>query len=1477
MSSLPRLSTFEEYEAELNRWLERLKLVDELLERPAITLVEETKRAYDAAKGASGIDPSKFVIPTTLGRETGTPGTLFLRALCCSTVQRIAQRRRRFPWVKAESLEALGETLHAPFIALAKAAHDNAQELFKAFKDEPLRPASPLTAAEIFWVLIKAGEKYAHGAMGFFCIFNILWSLNGRREDHFSSYAPDPHDRPTAFVVAKCLLPIRVLCEILRHRARLYEEIADLVEKIEKHCHGDTQRDRWLMVSGLERLASSLHDFGHVATNASDYEAYSGRITAIADSFSIDSPGAVHSWRTVRGYLAYLLAESHRLNLRILKSATNFMSGLSPVANAKSAEEARSALQSLLEVPAVTWPADEWDERIAAFRQAYSCCEKSLALLQEGVALAKPFTGGTAAPDGDIFASVLRELAKVNERVAATIEDAVDRNTHDMRGVILREVASASAGDQTNFDASDLVAALATVERWLRISGLEVQDALKWSVAGAHADGSWTSRHPIAIDYASSTLWPGTSEIVWMLAMAVERKSRLRTADDALLAYANWLDRTKLDIRHPGDPALKISGWPSEARAPEVIDMGVTVAAVNALLSLRDLIEERLWELCEKRFVARRQKKRLFDIDPVDLGASHERRLHRRLMRMARDTSGSNYNAAEYSLVLHGPPGSSKTAVAEALAGDMWGTHRLIRITPADFTRQGEARLDSEARFVFDLLSHVRGVTVVFDEIDDLLRKRQQDTTMSFLRLVVPAMLNRLQDLRDAAPRQEICFVFSTNYIDAIEPALTRPGRFDATIPVPYPDAWSRENILQRNIEEDRREHPKRVVLIDRAQQPTLIRDTNAWPWSTFNKMCKELTTKPAGTAKDVVVQIDRHAAAVDDSISYYVRIDRWTDISRPLVQELLQSLFALYDLKLARQKLSEVVKLLPEKALTEIERKKNLEEQLEAAWHRDSRPELWEHRPGVPRRKVTGSGERMGATVTNDGTTFRVWAPFARQVAIISDQFADWKRQAEMQPLRDRPGVWELTVDNITLESLTRIPEGEARTKPAGQYRYVVMTGGGERVYKSDPYSREWLQATPRGVTVINSLILPERKARSRHPIDSGKQIVCRIFPGRLDHDSPFTQATTYLQRVRDLGFNCVEIAPTCDAADKRWGFDFTMPYGLESRLGGWSTIRDFVDAAHGLDLSVIMGSAWGFGGGGAGDPLWQYDGWFSQEYYKGGIYFGDKAGTCLDLDEPQVCNLIFDHSVECVRELGMDGIHLNFAQNVLLNERQAMMSLAHDLAQHLANENVSTWVDGPVNLSTLPPPCPCVCIEVDGILRLQPKDADDGIGWVKAFHDAPHTRAIAPGMLDDPQSIVRAVMAFTLPGIPVVTWSDRLLDNDAPAVRLLRKLIGYRTSADSPFTTTQVETLTNADDPPGVLNFLVGTAGREAVVLLNATDATKPFSFACQGRWMVDIDTTHLDAFNSSDAEFVSKEGLLDGHTNPLSAKVLLRDRRS
>jgi len=268
-------------------------------------------------------------------------------------------------------------------------------------------------------------------------------------------------------------------------------------------------------------------------------------------------------------------------------------------------------------------------------------------------------------------------------------------------------------------------------------------------------------------------------------------------------------------------------------------------------------MEFRLWQVCEQRFTVLKPKRVLSELDPVDLGATHEHRLQYKLARMSRRAEGREWRAADYAVVLHGPPGSSKTAITEALARQMWRVSqrldgiesRLVRITPADFTRGGEGRLDSQARMIFDILGRMRNVTILFDEVDDLLRQRVPTERPTFLKIIVPAMLNRLQDLRDACPHQQVFFVLATNYVEKIEPALIRKGRIDEALPVVYLDGRSRSAIIGKL---ERKLRDKQGGWAE-ALRPLLcgekLEETRGWPWLTLNAMLKELGKEIAARA----------------------------------------------------------------------------------------------------------------------------------------------------------------------------------------------------------------------------------------------------------------------------------------------------------------------------------------------------------------------------------------------------------------------------------------------------------------------------------------------------------------------------------------------------------------------------------------------------------------------------------------------------
>lgn len=130
---------------------------------------------------------------------------------------------------------------------------------------------------------------------------------------------------------------------------------------------------------------------------------------------------------------------------------------------------------------------------------------------------------------------------------------------------------------------------------------------------------------------------------------------------------------------------------------------------------------------------------------------------------------------APLSALLFGPPGTSKTEVAKAIAKDLnWP---LIEVDPATFLRNGYQDLYVQAERIFEDVMDLSGVVVLFDEMDALVQKRDAETTIDIeSRFLTTYMLPKLAKLHD---RGQIVFLMATNFQATFDDAIKRAGRFD--------------------------------------------------------------------------------------------------------------------------------------------------------------------------------------------------------------------------------------------------------------------------------------------------------------------------------------------------------------------------------------------------------------------------------------------------------------------------------------------------------------------------------------------------------------------------------------------------------------------------------------------------------------------------------------------------------------------------
>lgn len=145
-----------------------------------------------------------------------------------------------------------------------------------------------------------------------------------------------------------------------------------------------------------------------------------------------------------------------------------------------------------------------------------------------------------------------------------------------------------------------------------------------------------------------------------------------------------------------------------------------------------------------------------------------------------------------WSLVLHGPAGTGKTTLVEALAATC--DVPLVEVTPSDLVRRGEDNIEQRARTVFEALSMLTRAVILFDEFDPVLKRRDANNgnPLSVFSFLTPGMLPKLKDLHSGAKKRSVAYVLITNLIGGLDEAAVRQGRFDERLGIYPPDLLSR-------------------------------------------------------------------------------------------------------------------------------------------------------------------------------------------------------------------------------------------------------------------------------------------------------------------------------------------------------------------------------------------------------------------------------------------------------------------------------------------------------------------------------------------------------------------------------------------------------------------------------------------------------------------------------------------------------------
>ncbi|MFP3910404.1 MAG: AAA family ATPase, partial [Archaeoglobaceae archaeon] len=142
-------------------------------------------------------------------------------------------------------------------------------------------------------------------------------------------------------------------------------------------------------------------------------------------------------------------------------------------------------------------------------------------------------------------------------------------------------------------------------------------------------------------------------------------------------------------------------------------------------------------------------------------------------------------------VLLQGPPGTGKTLIAKAVANEV--DAHYISLSGPEIMSKYYGESEQKLREIFEEAKENTPAVVFIDEIDSIAPKREE-VSGEVERRVVAQLLSLMDGLE---ARGDVVVIAATNRVDALDPALRRPGRFDREIEIGVPDNEGRKEIME--------------------------------------------------------------------------------------------------------------------------------------------------------------------------------------------------------------------------------------------------------------------------------------------------------------------------------------------------------------------------------------------------------------------------------------------------------------------------------------------------------------------------------------------------------------------------------------------------------------------------------------------------------------------------------------------------------
>ncbi len=196
-------------------------------------------------------------------------------------------------------------------------------------------------------------------------------------------------------------------------------------------------------------------------------------------------------------------------------------------------------------------------------------------------------------------------------------------------------------------------------------------------------------------------------------------------------------------------------------------------------------------------------------------------------------------------VLLVGPPGTGKTMLAKAVAGE--ANVPFFSMSGSEFVEMFVGMGASKVRDLFSQAKEKAPCIVFIDEIDAIGKKRDGQFSSNDER---EQTLNQLLTEMDGFQENiGVIILAATNRPETLDPALTRPGRFDRRVPVELPDLAGREAILKV--------HAKKIKTADDVNFHTIARMASGASGAELANIINEAALRAVRNNRTVVNEAD--------------------------------------------------------------------------------------------------------------------------------------------------------------------------------------------------------------------------------------------------------------------------------------------------------------------------------------------------------------------------------------------------------------------------------------------------------------------------------------------------------------------------------------------------------------------------------------------------------------------------------------------